>query len=134
MKGTIKLKTPITVNGQQVAELTYDTDEITAGLFSAADTRRRISAGAKNVTIVPTAEFDFPLYPYLGYAAVIAVNPQYDFSDLERVKGKDMLEIMEIGRNFILRSGASAQKTSDEPSETTAAPTTAVSPTLEKDV
>ena len=42
MKGTIKLKTPITVNGQQVAELTYDTEEITADLFSAADAHRRL--------------------------------------------------------------------------------------------
>lgn len=134
MKGTIKLKTPIIVNGQQVAELTYDTDEITAGLFSTADTRRRISAGVKNVTIVPTAEFDFPLHPYLGYAAIIAVNPQYDFSDLERVKGKDMLKIMEIGRNFILQSEGSGQSTSDEPSEITAEPTTQASPTLKKDV
>lgn len=134
MKGTIKLKTPITVNGQQVAELTYDTEEITADLFSAADAHRRIAAGKRNVTIVPTAELDFALHPYLGYAAVIAVNPQYDFSDLERVKGSDMLKVMEIGRNFILRSDASTQKTSDEPSETTAAPTTAASPISEKDV
>ena len=134
MKGTIKLKTPITVNGQKVAELAYDTEEITADLFSAADAHRRIAAGKRNVTIVPTAELDFALHPYLGYAAVIAVNPQYDFSDLERVKGSDMLTVMEIGRNFILRSDASTQETSDEPSETTAAPTTAASPILEKDV
>lgn len=132
MKGTIKLEHPILVNGNQVEELTYDTDEITAGLFSAADTRRRISAGVKNVTIVPTAEFDFPLHPYLGYAAIIAVNPQYDFADLERVKGSDMLKIMEIGRNFILQSEGSEQKTSDEHSETTAEPTTQASPNLKK--
>lgn len=134
MKGTIKLKTPITVNGQQVTELTYDTEEITADLFSAADAHRRIAAGVKNVTIVPTAELDFPLHPYLGYAAIIAVNPQYDFSDLERVKGKDMLKIMEIGRNFILQSEGSGQSTSDEPSEITAEPTTQAPPTLKKDV
>ena len=42
MKGTINLNKPITINGQLVTELTYDTEEITAALFCEADTRRRI--------------------------------------------------------------------------------------------
>lgn len=133
MKGTINLNKPITINGQLVTELTYDTEEITAALFCEADTRRRIDAGVKNVAIIPSAEFDFGLHPYLGMAAVIAVNPDYDFADMGRISGPDLLELMAVGRNFILRSEGSKQKPSDEQSEITAEPTTAASPTLKKD-
>lgn len=133
MKGTIKLKKPITINGNQVAELTYDTEEITAALFCEADTRRRIDAGVKNVAIIPSAEFDFGLHPYLGFAAIIAANPGYDFADMGRISGPDLLDLMAVGRNFILRSEGSEQKTSDEPSEITAEHSTAASPTLKKD-
>ena len=42
MEGTIKLKKPIPVNGVQVEELTYNTDEITVTLFSEADARKRM--------------------------------------------------------------------------------------------
>lgn len=133
MKGTIKLKKPVTVNGVQVNELTYDTDEITAALFCEADTRRRIDAGVKNVAIIPSAEFDFGLHPYLGFAAVIAVNPSYDFADMGRISGPDLLELMAVGRNFILRSESSEQRISGEPYEITAEHSTAASPTLKKD-
>ncbi len=132
MKGTINLKKPITINGNQVAELTYDTEEITAALFCEADTRRRIDAGVKNIAIIPSAEFDFGLYPYLGFAAIIAANPGYDFSDMSRVKGSDMMEVLAVGRNFILKPDGSKQKTSGEPSEITAEHSTAASPTLKK--
>ena len=58
----------------------------------------------KNVSISAAAEFDFGLHLYLGYAAIIAVNPSYDFSDMERIKGRDVVEVMQIGRNFMLAS------------------------------
>lgn len=124
MKGTFKLTNPITVNGKELAELLYNTEEITGMLFCEADAKRRIAAGTKNVSIAPAAEFDYGLHLYLGFAACIAANPSLDFSDLERVHGVDVVEIMAVGRNFILKSEDSAQKTSDEPSEITAAPTT----------
>lgn len=134
MKGTINLKKPITINGQQVAALTYDTEEITAARFCEADTRRRIAAGAKNVPIIPAAEFDFGLHPYLGFAAIIAANPGYDFSDMERICGQDLLDVMAIGRNFILRSEDSPQSSSDAPSEITAAHSAQALPTLKESV
>lgn len=120
MKNTLKLANPIMVNNQQVTELTYDTNEITGALFAEADVRRKVAAGTKNVTIVPAVEFDFGLHPYVGFAAVIAVNPQFDFSDLERIHGIDMVKFMEVGRNFLLKSEGSHQENSDEQSETTA--------------
>ena len=124
MKGIIKLENPIPVNGKNVTELHYDTVGITGQLFCEADAKRRIAAGAKNVSIAPAAEFDYGLHLYLGYAACIAAAPEMDFADLERIHGTDVVEIMAVGRNFILKSEDSVPKTSDAPTETTAAPTT----------
>lgn len=124
MKGTIKLANPITVNGKELAELLYNTEEITGALFCEADAKRRFAAGAKNVSIAPAAEFDYGLHLYLGFAACIAVAKEIDFTDLERIHGADIVDIMAVGRNFIMKSEDSEQRASDEPSETTAAPTT----------
>ena len=124
MKGIIKLENPITVNGKELAELKYNTEEITGVLFCEADTKRRMAAGTKNIALVPAAEFDYGLHLYLGFAACIAADSKLDFSDLERVHGVDVVEVMAVGRNFILKSEDSAQNNSDEPTETTAVPTT----------
>lgn len=128
MKRTLKLRDPIKVNNESVAELSYDTDEITAALFVEAEAKCRAAAG-RNVTITPAAEFDFSLHVYLGFAAVIAVNSEYDFSDMERIKGRDVVELMKIGRNFILRSENSKESGSGAPSETTAERSTQASET-----
>ena len=124
MKGIINLVNPIPVNGKNVTQLQYNTEEITGQLFCEADAKRRIAAGTKNVSIAPAAEFDYGLHLYLGFAACIAATPEMDFADLERIHGADVVEIMAVGRNFILKSEGSAQSNSDEPTETTVAPTT----------
>lgn len=131
MRGVLKLKSPITVDGKPVSEVAYDTDEITGALFCEADTKRRISAG-DNITIVPTAEFDFAFHLYIGYAAVCAANAGFSFEDAERIKGPDALDLMDIGRAFILRSEDSAQSNSDEQSEITAKPSTQAPPTSDE--
>ena len=127
MKNTLKLTNPIMINNEKVAELTYDTNEITAALFAEAETRKKIAAGSRNVAIVPAAEFDFSLHLYLFFAAVVAVNPGYDFADVERIHGCDVVEAMAIGRDFILKSEKSKGSTSDEQSETTPKPSTQAS-------
>lgn len=124
MKGIIKLVNPITVNDKKTTELHYNTEDITGQMFCEADAKRRIAAGTKNVAIAPAAEFDYGLHLYLGFAACIAAAPELDFSDLERIHGVDVVEVMAVGRNFILKSEDSAQSNSDEHIETTAAPTT----------
>lgn len=124
MNGIIKLSNPITVNNKVLAELSYNTEEITGALFCEADSKRRFAAGAKNVSIAPAAEFDYGLHLYLGFAACIAVNSALDFNDMERVRGADLVEVMAVGRNFIMQSEDSEQNISDEPTEATAAPTT----------
>ena len=124
MRGIIKLSNPILVNGKELTELQYNTTEINGALFCEADAKRRIAAGAKNVAIAPAAEFDYGLHLYLGYAACVAAAPQLDFADLERIHGTDVVEFMSVGRNFIMKSEDAQQSNSDEPTETTAEPTT----------
>ena len=131
MKNTLVLDNPILINGETVKELDYDPNEITALQFADADAHRMLATSSRNSRggsgFSNAAELDYTLHLYLGIAAVIAVNPGYDVSDLERAKGDDVRQLMGIGRNFMLgRAGgsASADETSGDASETTPAPTT----------
>lgn len=124
MTGTFKLHNPIDINGKSHETLAYDTNEITALLFTEAEAKRKSAAGLKNVTITPAVEFDFGLHLYLGFAAIIAKNPECDFTDMERIHGTDLIDIMAVGRNFLLKSEDATPSNSDEPSETTPKPTT----------
>lgn len=122
---TLKLKNPIMIDGQKVTEVTHDSNEIDGILFATAESKRKAAAGMKNTSISPAAEFDFGLHLYLGFAAIIAANPSYDFSDVERIKGHDVVEVMAIGRNFILASEkGQPESDSGEPTETTPESTT----------
>ena len=126
MAEILKLKNPIKIGTEkgavEVTEVTYDANEIDGILFATAEARRKSAAGMKNTTITPAAEFDFGLHLYLGFAAIIAVNPSYDFSDVERIKGSDLKKVMDIGRNFMLASETEQPESdSDEHTETTPA-------------
>lgn len=124
-KDTLQLKNPIMIDGKEVTEVTYDSNDIDGILFATAEAKRKAAAGMKNVSISLSAEFDIGLHLYLGFAAIVAANPQYDFSDVERIKGRDVVEVMAIGRNFILASDQEQQESdSDVPTETTPESTT----------
>lgn len=130
---TIKLKNAILINGKEVNELTYDSNEIDGVLFAEAEGKRKAAAGMRNTSITPAAEFDFGLHLYLGFASIIAVNRDYDFSDVERIKGHDVVEVMAIGRNFMLASDQEQpENDSDEPTETTPESTTQARPSSKK--
>lgn len=125
MKETLKLKNPIKIDGKNVTEVTHDSNEIDGILFATAEAKRKAAAGMKNTSITPAAEFDFGLHLYLGFAAIVAANPSYDFADVERIKGHDLVEVMTIGRNFMLASEQEPQeKDSEKPTETTPESTT----------
>lgn len=126
---TLTLKNPIKIDGKDVKELTYDINEIDALLFAEADAKKKAATGMKTMSLSPAAEFDPGLHLYLGFAAIIAVNRNIDFADLERMKGKDTMEVMKIGRNFMLSSEEDLQENdSDERSETTPESTTPAKP------
>ena len=133
MNGTLTLKNPVMINGDKITEMKYDTNEIDGVLFATAEAKRKAAAGMKNLSVSAAAEFDFGLHLYLGYAAIVAMNPTYDFSDLERMKGADVVEVMAIGRNFMLSSEAeSTESDSDEPGETLPESTTQASRSSKK--
>lgn len=126
MKNKITLSNPLTINNKKRTELTYDANEITAQMFAEADARKLTASGSKTGNAAGAAELDYGLHLYLGFAAIIAVNPEIDISDLERVRGYDVMKIMRIGRDFI--SGKSEEPytpdSSDAQSETTPEPST----------
>lgn len=120
----ITLKKPIMINGKEVKELSYNTDEITVGQFCEAEQYKFAASG--NKPVLTTYEFDSALHLYLGMMAIIAVNPHIDITDLERVKGYDMVNIARVGRNFILTGagGNSGQNSSGDTFENTQKPIT----------
>lgn len=124
---TIHLRTPLMVNDKPRHELTYDTSEITVSQFCEAESHRFVVTGGKPV--MSTHETDHGMHLYLGMMAIIAVNSDIDIRDLERVKGYDLVQIMNVGRNFILRGQGgtgSSQKQSEnssEPTQNTTTPT-----------
>lgn len=131
--GVLILKNPILIDGKEIKEVAYDSNEIDGILFATAEAKKKTAAGVKNTSIAPAAEFDFGLHLYLGFAAIVAVNPSYDFSDVERLKGRDVVEVMAIGRNFILASEKEPQESdSGEPTETMPESTTPARPTSKK--
>ena len=127
-KNTIVLENPILINGKEVSELTYDPQEISAEQFSIACAKSAALDKSKSITL-KVKENDYALHMYLGMMAIIAVNPDIDVSDLERIKGFDILSLTNIGTFFTLRKQAvpSEDTSSDEPSENTANTSTQVS-------
>lgn len=104
MKDKLKLRTQIEVNGKAVNELQYDFEEITCELYTMASnyadakTLRANQQGRPSAAIM---EQNVSFHMYLGMAAIIAVNPEIDIADLERIKGFDLIHLTTLGRNFI---------------------------------
>lgn len=127
-KNTLVLDNPIFVNGKEIKELTYDPQEITAEMFSIACAKSAALDKSRSVTF-KAKENDYALHLYLGMYAIIAVNPDIDVTDLERIKGFDVLDVTNIGAFFIYRKSAvpSAESVSGSSSEATENSTTAAS-------
>ena len=114
MKEMLKLKNPIEINGKAVQDLTYDIELITPEMFAQANALKMKACGATNISGA-TAELDFTFHLYLGCAAIIACNPEIDYTDLLRVTGRDVNAIMQVGRSFFFDAGDSPESSSDEP-------------------
>ena len=122
----LTLQNPITINGKKVKTLTYDTDAITVGMFADAEARKLRATSNKGGGSAGACELDYSLHAYLAMMAIVAVNSDIDVSDLERISGPDVMELMRIGRNFTTSRSVetSEESSSDEPSETTGEPST----------
>lgn len=115
---SIHLSHPIMIDGQPVKDLAYDTDEITIGLQAKAEAEAKKASGSD--TGLKFQENDYTYHTYLGMAAILAVNPAYDWADLKRVKGRDINKLSQIGRNYFLESEAYDENSSADASEPTA--------------
>lgn len=112
---TLELKIPIKINGKDTKKFQYDPEELTAEQYIEA-CRRSAQPGEIDI-----AEGDYALHFYLGCELIISSNPDVDITDLERVKGFDIIRISNLGRNFILAAQADyEEETSEEPSDSTA--------------
>ena len=121
MNRILKLDNPIMINNKQYTEFEYNPLKITASQFSEACAKA--SAMTKSRTVSFTfKQTDTALHLYLGMMAVIAVNPEIDIADLERLEGYDVLELTDIGMLFTYRRWAepSKENSSAELSENTA--------------
>lgn len=123
MKKKLKLATPIIINGKPIDSFDYDVDEISGELFMEAEIQQKSATNYKGG--MSPMEFNTGLHLYLGMAAIIALDSKVDWSDLLRIKGKDIVKIVAIGRTFITGSeGDSQASSSDEPTETSPESTT----------
>lgn len=113
---TLKLLHLIKINGKEVKELTYDANEITSEAFIAAEARKFRAAGRQGVT-AGALEMDYSMHLQLGFAAIVAVNPEIDYNDLSRLKGADVAAVVRIGRNFIMPSAV--EESTDDSQENT---------------
>lgn len=126
---TIKLSKPLLVNGEERAELPCDMDAVTLDGFCRAEAKanaKRQSAGGSGSAL---AEQDYSFHVYLAFEGCVEADPSLDVADLERLTGRDIVKLMQVGRFFALGAdGESAEGGSDEPSASTRT-STAAAPT-----
>jgi hypothetical protein len=112
----IRLRKPLLIDGKERWELTYDADEITGDAYIAAENAAAQVTNESNFK-AGIFELDYTLHTYLGYAAIIAVNPDIGILDLKRIKGYDNVQITRIGRNFITEGSEDESKEKTDPDE-----------------
>lgn len=116
MKETLKLRKPLTINGKKVKELTYDFEEIDGNLWDEAVQRSNKSDRNYNI-----AMYDYIFHKNLFYAAVIAVNPEISWEDLDRITGFDIQSVANTGLFFITNTSEESDlETSERDTESTA--------------
>lgn len=112
----LTLSNPITINGEKVKTLTYDTGAITVGMFAEAEALKLRATTHKAGGSAGATELDYSMHAYLAMMAIIAVNPDIDVTDLERISGPDVMELVRIGRNFTTSRSAAPSEQSDSES------------------
>lgn len=101
----------------------YSEDNLTAEMYIKADAESRECANKIQKPSVVYATNDLAFHLYIGYHMVNASNPQFTASEFNSLKGKDVIKLINIGRNFILGAlvedyhQESPASSSEEPSE-----------------
>lgn len=122
---TIKLSKPLLVNGEERAELKCDMDAVSVESFVRAEALSNARRGNEG-GIASMAEVDYGFHLYLAFEGCVAADPSVDVADLERLTGRDLVKLMQVGRFFALGAdGGSTDEGSGEPSESTPASTAA---------
>ena len=110
----LELSIPILVNNELLSELSWSADNVSVDLYCEAANR------ATSKLKPSVMELDYSLHLWMGFALIIAANPQITFDDLKMgIKGTDVLKITMLGRFFITRAAGPADESSDEPSDGT---------------
>ncbi len=117
LSGSIKLFSPIEINGKEINTLSYDLMKIDEELLSKADSLSRFTRKPSEIVY---EENDYAYHRYLGMAAVIAENSWIDWEDLKRLKGIDLKSMAAIGRAFFFAQAEFESETSEELQEPTA--------------
>lgn len=118
-KKTIKLRTPLLINGVEKTELTYDVDELTVKHLAKAEGLKTKMGGKELLGSISLAQADYTLHICIGMMAVIAVNPDIAVEDLQRLKGYDVAQVADVGAGFFIKPAEQIQKQSNEPQEVT---------------
>lgn len=118
-KETIKLRTPLLINGVEKTELTYDVNELTVTHLAKAEGLKAKIGGKDLVGSINIAQADYTLHICIGMMAVIAANPEIAVEDLQRLKGYDITKLANIGASFFIEPAEQIQKQSNEPQEVT---------------
>ena len=118
---TIALAHPITVNGKKRSTIDLDFEALTVDAFTSADSRSHGGEG----NVLTLMEANGTLHLNLAFEAAIAADQTLDITDLERLKGADIMKFAAAGRFFTLQSATdSTGETSEAPSESTDESTT----------
>lgn len=91
----LTLRKPIMINGEEVKELTYDFESMTAR--DKLNVGKRIKADGIPVSV---EEIDTDYHMYLFAGAVVKANPDMDISDVLRLSAKDIQKGAALARNF----------------------------------
>lgn len=122
-EGVITLRKPIMIDGEKVKSFEYDMESIPMTVYMEADARASNELARRGVMKNSMSEFNETLQIYVGMAAVIALNKDITFDDLERVTGTDIKKFRNIGRAFMYASeDESAEDDSDNYSEVSQKP------------
>jgi hypothetical protein len=101
MQQVFKLSKPIDINGEQVSELPYNFEDLTA-----RDKAEATKAYKKAGNVVQVQELDPDYHLYLFAAAVKKENPSIEIEDVLRMSAKDAAKAEALVRDFFFITSA----------------------------